>query len=119
MTDEDFARALIDASEYLVLATADEQGTPWASPVWFAHEGYAEFLWVSTPARLHSRNLAGRPDVGIAIFDSGVPAGTGRGVYVAARAERLTGAELDRGLAVYTRRGAELGLAPFTREQVE
>jgi general stress protein 26 len=41
------ARAIIDASLYLVLATADGTGRPWSSPVYFAHDGYAEFLWVS------------------------------------------------------------------------
>jgi nitroimidazol reductase NimA-like FMN-containing flavoprotein (pyridoxamine 5'-phosphate oxidase superfamily) len=119
MTDEEFARTLIDASDYMVLATADEHGAPWASPVWFAHAGYREFLWVSTPDRRHSHNIAARPQVGIAIFDSTVAPGTGRGVYVEARAERLDGHELDGGLAVYGRRETERGLAPFTREELE
>jgi nitroimidazol reductase NimA-like FMN-containing flavoprotein (pyridoxamine 5'-phosphate oxidase superfamily) len=119
MTDEDFARDLIDRSDYMVLATADEHGTPWASPVWFAHDGYRQFLWVSTPARRHSRNIAARPEIGIAIFDSRVQPGSGRGVYVAARAEQLHTGELERGLETYARREAERGLAPFTREELE
>jgi hypothetical protein len=31
------AKEIIDANRYMTLATADAQGTPWASPVWFAH----------------------------------------------------------------------------------
>jgi predicted pyridoxine 5'-phosphate oxidase superfamily flavin-nucleotide-binding protein len=45
------ARHVIDASQYLVLATVDEHGVPWASPVWYAHEGYREFFWVSRQGR--------------------------------------------------------------------
>ena len=31
------ARDIIEASRYLVLATADAAGRPWSSPVYFAH----------------------------------------------------------------------------------
>jgi predicted pyridoxine 5'-phosphate oxidase superfamily flavin-nucleotide-binding protein len=30
------AREIIDAGRYMVLATADEHGVPWASPAWYA-----------------------------------------------------------------------------------
>lgn len=78
------ARELIDSVQYLTLATADEAGRPWASPVWFAHDNYERFIWVSKPEALHSRNLAARPEVGIVIFDSTVPAGSGQAVYAEA-----------------------------------
>jgi nitroimidazol reductase NimA-like FMN-containing flavoprotein (pyridoxamine 5'-phosphate oxidase superfamily) len=63
-------RAVVDANAYMTLATADADGRPWASPVWFAHEGYGEFFWVSRPDTRHSRNLVTRPSVAIVIFDS-------------------------------------------------
>ena len=50
------ARAIIDANLYMVLATADDTGRPWSSPVYLAHDRYAEFLWVSAPEATHSRN---------------------------------------------------------------
>jgi hypothetical protein len=28
-------RSVVDANRFMTLATADEHGTPWASPVWF------------------------------------------------------------------------------------
>lgn len=64
------ARAIIDTSLYLVLATPDGTGRPWSSPVYFAHHGYAEFFWASAPEAAHSRNIVVRPKVGIVIFDS-------------------------------------------------
>src|SRR5215211_3043194 len=72
------AREIIDANRYMTLATADGDGRPWASPVWYAHQGYTDLYWVSRPEARHSRNLAVRPEVGIVIFDSTVPVGRRR-----------------------------------------
>ena len=83
------AREIIDANRYMTLATADAGGRPWASPVWYAHQGYTDLYWVSRPEARHSRNLAVRPEVGIVIFDSTVPEGDGQAVYVEALAEEL------------------------------
>jgi hypothetical protein len=96
------ARAIIDTNRYMTLATADREGRPWASPVWYAAGNYTEFYWVSAPEATHSRNLATRPQVGIVIFDSGVPAGAGQGVYMSATAEQVPDLDLDLGLAVYS-----------------
>ena len=35
----EMGRSIVDGSWYLTLATADASGKPWASPVWFAHDG--------------------------------------------------------------------------------
>ncbi len=37
-------RAIVDGHWYMTLATADASGRPWASPVWFAHDGYPRRL---------------------------------------------------------------------------
>jgi Pyridoxamine 5'-phosphate oxidase len=42
------ACSIIDSSLYMVIATADESGRPWASPVYFAVEDYRNFYWVSS-----------------------------------------------------------------------
>src|SRR4051812_21497668 len=90
------AGAIIDANQYLTLATADGDGHHWAAPVWYAHDDYRDFLWVSRPEARHSRNIAARPELAIVIFDSTVPAGTGQAVYAEALAEELDGPERDR-----------------------
>ena len=112
------AREIIDQSLYMVLGTADESGSPWVSPVYFAVSDYTDFLWVSLPDARHSRNLAVRPEVSIVVFDSGVPIGTGQGVYMAARAEELSGSELEQGIEVFSRRGQEQGGRPWTAADV-
>jgi nitroimidazol reductase NimA-like FMN-containing flavoprotein (pyridoxamine 5'-phosphate oxidase superfamily) len=107
------AREIIDANRYMTLATADGGGRPWASPVWYAHQGYTELYWVSRPDARHSRNLAVRPEVGIVIFDSTVPEGDGQAVYVEALAEELDGAERDQGIAIFSRRSEAGGATPW------
>jgi hypothetical protein len=97
------ARAIVETNLYMTLATADAAGRPWASPVWYAASGYAEFYWVSSPEARHSRNIASRPELAVMIFDSRAPVGTGQAVYVRAMAEELAGTDLDRGIGVFSR----------------
>ena len=87
----------------MVLGTVDEACHPWVSPVWFASEDYRSFHWVSSPDSKHSRNLAGRPEVAIAIFDSSVAVGAAEAVYMKGLAKELMGDELEPALAVFDR----------------
>jgi nitroimidazol reductase NimA-like FMN-containing flavoprotein (pyridoxamine 5'-phosphate oxidase superfamily) len=112
-------QAIVDANLYLTLATADASGRPWATPVWFAHVGYRDFLWVSDPQAGHSRNIAVRPEVGIVIFDSHQPTGSGEGVYMEAVAAELAGSELDAAIEAFSRRSEEQGAPAWTRADVE
>lgn len=95
----DTVRAIMDANRYLVLGTADQMGAPWVTPVYFAHDGYRDFLWVSARGAAHSRNIADRPEVSIVVFDSQVEPGSGQAVYAAATAAEET--DLDRWLGFY------------------
>ena len=112
------ARRLIDSSSYLTLATADPDGRPWASPVWYAAAGYTQLLWVSSPDARHSRHLAGRPETGIVIFDSRAALGEAQAVYMAAVAEEVTGAQLERSIEVFSRCSQESGARAWTLEDV-
>ncbi len=113
------AKAIVDANLYMVLGTADEDGRPWVSPVYYAPVGYREFLWVSRPETLHSRNLAVRPEVSIVIFDSSVPIGTGQGVYIAATAEEVTDDSRADAMEVFSRRSVEHEGREWTVDDVE
>lgn len=113
------AREIVDTTQYMVLATADAAGQPWASPVWFAHRDYRELVWVSSPAARHSRNVAQRPQVGIVIFNSQVPIGAGQGVYLACQAAVVSGEELDRTLELFNRRSLASGGVALARAEVD
>ena len=114
----DIARAIIDSSLYMVLATADASGRPWASPVYFAHADYRAFLWVSSPEATHSRNLVVRAQIGIAIFDSHAAIGSGQGFYIGGVAKLIDGAEADQAIDVFSARSREHGGATWTREDI-
>ena len=108
------ARSIIDANLYMVLGTADEDGRPWVSPVYYAPASYREFLWVSEPEAKHSRNVATRPEISIVIFDSQVPINTGQAVYMSPVAQQLTGPDAEETIDVFSRRGVGHGGREFT-----
>jgi pyridoxine/pyridoxamine 5'-phosphate oxidase len=113
------ARAIIDHNSYMTLGTADDAGHPWVSPVWYAPERYRTFFWVSDLEAKHSRNLATRRRMSLVIFDSRAPIGTGQGVYITGVAEQLSGAELEHGIGVFSRRSQDQGAREWTLEDVQ
>ena len=108
----DAARAIIDANRYMTLATADADGVPWASPVWFAPDG-RDFLWVSDPQAQHSHNLAARPDLAIVIFDSQVAPADAAALYMSAEAEQA-----DEGIDAFSAHSVAQGLPAYTLDDV-
>ncbi|TCN38264.1 nitroimidazol reductase NimA-like FMN-containing flavoprotein (pyridoxamine 5'-phosphate oxidase superfamily) [Kribbella orskensis] len=95
------ARQLITDNLYMALGTADESGTPWVSPVFFTPHEFTDFYWVSSPDTQHSRNIAGRPEVSIAIFDTHAVVGTAEAVYCKATAQQVPDEELEAAAAIY------------------
>lgn len=117
-TDQDLGaivRSIVDANRFMALGTADESGTPWVSPVWYVPLSYREYAWVSRPGTRHSRNLAARPQVAIAIYDSHRP-GAWAAVYLVAVAEELE--EVDIPLEAFNRRSASQGLRAWSRAEI-
>ena len=88
-------------------------------PVYYSPVDHREFLWVSRPETLHSRNLVVQPQISIVIFDSSVPIGTGQGVYMAAVAEEVTGAARVAAIDVFSRRSLGHGGRAWTIADVE
>jgi pyridoxine/pyridoxamine 5'-phosphate oxidase len=112
------AKRIVEANVYMTLATADAGGRPWASPVWFAHEDFTRFAWVSKPDARHSRNLAARPEVAIAIFNSTVGPGGAEAVYAEAQGEQVEGVDEERWIDVFNRRSEALGWPSWSVEDV-
>lgn len=113
------AAQVIDANRYLVLATADQHGVPWVSPLWYAHAGYREFFWVSDPQARHSQNIEIRPRVSIVIFDSSAQPGAASAVYISGTAGMVAGPDLERSIEVYSRQSLEQGLPAWTPSSVQ
>jgi hypothetical protein len=112
------ARTIVDSNLYMVLGTADADGHPWVSPVYFASVGYSTFLWVSRPERQHSRNVAVRPEVSLVIFDSTTPISTGLAVYVAGVADEVPSDDVPPLIDAYSRRAVGHGGSPWVASAV-
>jgi pyridoxine/pyridoxamine 5'-phosphate oxidase len=105
----DVARRIVDANMYMTIATADADGRPWVSPVWYAPATVSDFLWVSAMEARHSRNIAARPEVSIVIFDSTVPVGAAEAVYLEAVAAPVSDVDLELAIETYSRRSQACG----------
>lgn len=86
---EEKTKGIITSNLYMTIASADESGKPWSSPVFFAVDDNYNFYWVSYTKATHSKNIRSRKEVGIVIFDSTAPEGEGDGVYFDAEAFEL------------------------------
>jgi hypothetical protein len=119
MTDtREHARTVLDGTTYVVVATADAAGHPWATPVWFAHDGLDRLYWLSWPGSRHSRLIAERPEVALTVFDTHAVPLEGTAFYATARARECPAERLDDGLRVLNQRCASQGLGEVPRERV-
>jgi hypothetical protein len=118
-TNDDIARRVLHAGVYVVLATADAAGVPWASPVWFATETPSTFFWVSYPGARHSENIQVQPRIAMVVFDSTVPPLTGQAVYMTANAEQVTDPpEVAHAVDVFSLESQRQGLSALSLEEV-
>jgi pyridoxine/pyridoxamine 5'-phosphate oxidase len=112
------AARLVAANRYMTIATADADGRPWVSPVWYAAASDTEFLWVSSATARHSRNIAARPQVAIVIFDSTVPETAAEALYLEATAHQLADDQLPEAIAAYSARSQACGNPVWTVSDV-
>jgi hypothetical protein len=112
------ARAIAAENAYLTLATADADGVPWASPVWFAVRELSFFVWASKPGARHSRNIAQNPRVSLVIFDSSKAPGEGSALYLSAEAGLVEEDAFEDALAVYNAKSIERGLDVWGRREL-
>lgn len=118
-TDNDaHARTVLDGTSYAVLATADSDGTPWATPVWFAPDGLDRLYWVSWPGSRHSRLIEQRPEIALTVFDSHAVPNEGTAFYATARARQCPDEQVEDGLRILNRRLVAQGIDAFTPYRV-
>ena len=101
------ARQVLDDVHYLTLGTTEPDGRPRVSPVYVTWDGPRAFYWVSSPGSKHSRNIADRPAVAAVVYDSTVPPGQGRAVYLTATAGEVPEVDLPEQCARAFRRLSE------------
>lgn len=112
------ARELLEVNAYVVLATADADGTPWATPVWFAPDGLDRLYWASWPGSRHSQLVEHRPRIALSIFDSHAAPNDGAALYATAHARRCPQDQVEEALRVFNERATTQGVAPFALDRV-
>lgn len=117
MTEEQQAERVLAGTHYLVLSTADAEGHPWATPVWYARDG-RRFFWVSRPSARHSANLEVRADAALVVFDSQVPVGGASAFYATVNAGQVAPDDLAEGIMIFSRESEAQGLGAWGVDRV-
>jgi nitroimidazol reductase NimA-like FMN-containing flavoprotein (pyridoxamine 5'-phosphate oxidase superfamily) len=74
---------------YITIATVNEDGQPWNSPVYSGFDDELNFYWSSDKDSNHSKNVRRDSRIFLVIYDSTVPEGAGEGAYILAKAYEL------------------------------
>lgn len=85
---------IVDQNLYGTLATVTADGLPWVSPVRVVHDDQLRFYWFSDRMNQHSVNVRYLPRAAMVLFDSTVPEGQGRGLYLAGQVQELSDPQL-------------------------
>jgi hypothetical protein len=83
------AKEILAKIHYLNIATVNEDGSPWNTPVSASHDDQLNFYWGSSPENVHSQNINRDSRVFVTLYDSTAPEGTGEGLYMLGKAEEL------------------------------
>jgi uncharacterized protein YhbP (UPF0306 family) len=102
-------RALLEETATLVLATRSADGTPRATPVYFAADAELHLIFLSDPGSVHSLNtdLDGRASV--ALYPDEADWRRLRGLQMAGGVEKLGGADAEAARGIYARRFPFIG----------
>lgn len=97
-------RGLLEETTTMVLATRMPDGTPRATPVYFAADDRLRLFFLSDPDSVHSRNLAASPQASAAIYPEEGNWRKLRGLQMTGQARALDGGEADAARRVYAHR---------------
>lgn len=88
MNPTEVAKCIIENNDLMTVATANQDGKPWVSPVGYAFDESYNLYWVSHKDAIHSENVRLKPGVAIVIVGNN-PDGNMDGVYFDATAVEL------------------------------
>jgi general stress protein 26 len=93
------AKAIIQEIRYLTIASVTPEGKPWNSPVFGGFDQDYNFYFGTHKNSQKAKNVAANNNVFVAIYNSTLPPGTGKGVYIQGVATLLT--DIDEIKRVY------------------
>ena len=102
MNYTEIAKQVIEKVKYITVATCNNEGQPWNTPVYAAYDENYNFYWTSYKGNQHSINIRDNPKIFIVIYDSTGGIGNKTGVYIQAKAYELSELEDIRTARSYT-----------------
>ena len=84
------ARKIVEDNQYMTLGTSDADGSPWVSPVVYAHDKNWNLYFISIPGSRHCQNIKVNNRVSVAIFDSQQSVGEGVGLQIEGVVEKTS-----------------------------
>lgn len=96
--------ALLQETTTMVLATTMPDGTPRATPVFFAVHESLKLVFLSDDGSIHSRNLHRAPEVSVALYPQESDWRKLRGLQMMGNAAALAGAEAEAAQQAYAQR---------------
>ncbi len=101
---EDQGISIINHSRYMVVATSDKEGNPWAAPVFYTFNSNYDFYFLSAIDSRHAKNIIENQHVALVIYDSNSPIGISLGVQIEGTAIPVQGKELEKAISLYSSR---------------
>lgn len=88
------AKEIIEQNQYMTIASVDEFGYPWASPVAYVYDKKYNLYWVSVPESKHQKNIENNSKISLSIFDSHQRWGEGTGIQIEAFVTKVPSKDL-------------------------
>jgi uncharacterized protein YhbP (UPF0306 family) len=102
-------RTLLEETSTLVLATRSADGTPRATPVYFAADAELRLIFLSDPGSIHSLNADRDGRASVALYPEEADWRRLRGLQMAGSVRKLGGAEAEAARVSYARRFPFIG----------
>lgn len=102
----DQVKIILNENVLGVLATVNEDGSPWATPLHLVSDDTYVY-WFSHESCIHSRNVARDSRASIAIFSPDESQGV-KGVYLRGTIQQLLGNEREQAVTVFKQRFGQL-----------
>lgn len=105
MSPTEKVKYLIENNTTMIIATANADGKPWISPVFFSYDDQFNLYWVSDKKAQHSASVRTRPQVGIVIVGAIPPEDYPDAAYFDAEAIELNNeTDIKQGMTALAKR---------------
>jgi uncharacterized protein YhbP (UPF0306 family) len=99
---QEMAKKLLKDNKYIVLATCDNDATPWANPVFYVYDDKYNFYFLSAIDSRHAKNIVENPKIGASIFNSQQRLGSSEGIQMEGTCAVVRRNELERVIKLYS-----------------